>query len=240
MPDFSRFISFWTDRGNLSAADWKSFYHLTHSFLAACPVRSFEAELGDRKALIDDFFHDKIFMSAGGGGPAPYAPGALCQYFRNYLVDRTRNAWDAHKVSVEDDSTVYEGCGCDCSDDVDQVLADAGLEVSAVAEAARSFLKALEEPDRLYLALNTCADEAEALSNLAEKFRIASYHYRAKRLGITREKGQCETGYEKTRIGGWLQDVLGIGVSPDRREEILAALKILCLVSLSEWETVTP
>lgn len=236
MADFSRFIAYWNDRSNLSPDDWSSLYQLTHSFLAACSVRSFEAELGDRKSLIDDFFHDKIFMSAGANSPAPYAPGALCQYFRNYLIDRTRNAWDAHKVSSDDASDAYEGCGCDCDLDVDQILAETGLEISEVADSARLFLQSLEEPDRLYLALNTCADEAEALSNLAQKFRIASYHYRAKRLGITREKGQCEAGYEKTRIGAWLQEALGISLSAERRGEILAALKILCLVSLSEWE----
>ena len=236
MADFSQFIGYWERRAHLDPAGWHAFYQLTHRFLAACPVRSFAAELGERKVLIDDFFHDKIFMSAGSDAPAPFGAGALCQYFRRYLVDRTRNAWDAHRVSDEEAGTAYEGCAFTRVDDIDKILADGGLNIESVVAAARDFLAAQEEAERLYLALHTCADEAEALSGLAERHRIASYHYKAKKLGITREKGACEAGYEKTRIGEWLTRTLAVPLTAERQDEILAALKILCLVSLSEWE----
>lgn len=173
----SQFIGYWERRAHLDPADWHAFYQLTHRFLAACPVRSFAAELGERKVLIDDFFHDKIFMSAGSDcAGARLTTGALCQYFRRYLVDRTRNAWDAHRVSDEEAGTAYEGCAFTRVDDIDKILADGGLDIESVVAAARDFLAAQEEAERLYLALHTCADEAEALSGLAERHRIASYH----------------------------------------------------------------
>jgi hypothetical protein len=237
--DFSTFILLWSARNDLDVAGWESLYRMTHQYLASCPARSFEPGLDDRKTLIDDFFHDKIFMSAGAGGQAPFGAGALCKYFRNYLVDRTRNAWDAHRISADDAGTAYESCGCETEEDTDQVLAQIGLAVEKVAETAKTFLQALDESDRVYLALHTCADEAEALSALARRFRIASYHHRAKRLGITREKGEFDAGYEKTRIGTWLNQTLGIDLSAGHRKEILAAIKILCVVSLAQWEAVS-
>ncbi|MBP6421426.1 MAG: hypothetical protein KA271_00885 [Propionivibrio sp.] len=65
--EFSNFILLWSAHNDLDAAGWESPFRLTHQYLAFCLARSFEAELGDRKALIDDFFHDKIFMFAGVG-----------------------------------------------------------------------------------------------------------------------------------------------------------------------------
>ena len=234
MDRYLKFAELWHSRERLDEAGWAGLYQVTHELLASCSVKSFVAELGDRKALIDDFFHDKIFMTAGSGGGVPFSGGALCQYFRRYLTDRTRNAWDAHRVSGDEAETIYENCDCEPEEDTDQILEEIGLKVSQVAESARGFLETLAESDRIYLFFSACADEAEALSSLAKRFRIPSYHHRAKRLGITREKGQLEAGYEETQIGGWLSRSLGIGITADHSREILAALKILCLVSLSE------
>jgi hypothetical protein len=237
---FAQYIQYWNERQHLKADDWRHMYQLTHAFLASCAVRSFEQTLGTRKELIDDFFHDKVFMGAGSAAQAPYSAGALCQYFKNYLVDKTRNAWDNHRVSAEDVEAEYENCGCVQDQDAHEVLAEFGLPLQKVEQSARQFLATQDVSERMYLALHACADDPEALSNLAKRFRVPSYHYKAKKLGITREKGQTEAGYEKTQIGAWLADSLGLPLHPDAHDVILAALKILCFVSLSEWEATTP
>lgn len=243
MTSFNQYIHYWEQRHTLNAGDWQTLYQLTHRYLAACSIRDFEAELGDRKSLIDDFFHDKVFATAGSEGGAPVAPGVICVYLRNYLRDRLKSAWERKRVSTDDDDhpeSAYEQCGCESAEDIDEIMRDIGLTVELVSRHAQDFLTTLDENERMYLALHACADDPEALSNLAKRFRVPSYHYKAKKLGITREKGECELGYDKTAIGRWLSHSLGIELDREHSEAILAALKILCWVSLSQWEGSTP
>lgn len=243
MSNFPQYIYYWEHRTTLSSNDWSAFYQMTHRYLSSCSLGSFETELGNRKSLIDDFFHDKIFARAGSESGTPLGPGAICLYIHRYLKGRLRGAWEKKRVTVDDEDhpeDSYEHCGCEKSPDTDEILKLIGLAVGDVAESARGFLATQDEAERMYLALHACADEAEALSNLAKRFRVPSYHYKAKKLGITREKGDCEAGYENTAIGRWLNQALKIPLTDEYRQEILAALKILCLVSLSEWEGTTP
>ena len=88
----------------------------------------------------------------------------------------------------------------------------------------------------LYGAVGGLLTAKAVADNLRKSPKDRNLADKAKKLGITREKGACEAGYEKTRIGEWLTRALAIPLTAEHQEEILAALKILCLVSLSEWE----
>lgn len=241
---FEHYIALWKRRTTLGEAEWRDFYEQTHRFLALCQIRDFEADLGgDRKSLIDDFFYDKIFATAGSSAGEPFAPGALCSFFKNYLKDRQFSSWERRRVSADDDDhpeSGYARCACETDPDDLDLLSEVGLSLNEIMESASAFLQTLPEAERMYLALHACADDPEALSNLAKRFRVPSYHYKAKKLGITREKGEFENGYEKTAIGHWLNQDLQLPLNGDYVKEILAALKILCLVALSEWKEPSP
>ncbi len=242
--NFSLYIAYWNRRASLSEAEWRDFYALTHRFLALCGTHEYVADLGgDRKALIDDYFHDKIFATAGGSAGAPLAPGALCSFLKNYLKDRRKAAWERHRVSADDEEhpqDAYDHCAYTPDPDDEALLGEAGLALGRVLESASAFLETLPEAERMYLALHACADDPEALVNLAKRFRVPSYHYKAKKLGITREKGEFEAGYDKTAIGRWLHQDLRLPLTAEYLGEILAALKILCRVALSEWKEISP
>lgn len=241
---FEHYIALWKRRSDLSEAEWRDFYERTHRFLALCQIRDFEADLGgDRKVLIDDFFYDKVFATAGSSAGEPFAAGALCSFFKNYLKDRQYSSWERRRVSADDDDhpeSGYARCACETDPDDIYLLSEAGLSLDGIMESASAFLQTLPEAERMYLALHACADDPEALANLAKRFRVPSYHYKAKKLGITREKGAFEEGYEKTAIGCWLNQDLQLSLTDDYLKEILAALKILCLVALSEWKEPSP
>ena len=242
--NFSLYIAYWNRRTSLSEAEWRDFHALTHRYLALCGVHDSVADLGgDREDLINDFFHDTIFARAGGAAGAPVAPGALCGFFKNYLKSRGKAAWERHRVSADDEDRpqdAYDHCAYTPDPDDAALLGEAGLAPGDVLESASAFLETLPEAERMYLALHACADDPEALANLAKRFRVPSYHYKAKKLGITREKGEFEAGYDKTAIGRWLNQGLRLPLTAEYLGEILAALKILCWVALSEWKETSP
>ena len=63
---------------------------------------------------------------------------------------------------------------------------------------------------------------------LAKRWQIASYHYKAKKLGITGQKGGFFQGYEQTTLGSWLKK-LGAEISPAWQRELVTLLNLLCL-----------
>jgi hypothetical protein len=110
----------------------------------------------------------------------------------------------------------------------------AGLTRESVRQSARQFFSENEKWVHLYLALNTCVDQKARLSlkSLAEIHQIPSYHCRARKLGITRKKGQFEEGYEDTILGKWLVS-LGLAAKIENLGAIEVAFKILCWEALS-------
>jgi hypothetical protein len=110
----------------------------------------------------------------------------------------------------------------------------AGLTREFVRQSARQFFSENEKWVHLYLALNTCVEQKTRLSlkSLAEIHQIPSYHCRARKLGITRKKGQFEEGYEDTILGKWLVS-LGLAAKIENLGAIEAAFKILCWEALS-------
>ena len=78
-----------------------------------------------------------------------------------------------------------------------------------------------------FMTVETDAD-GEPLNKLAERFSIASYHYKAGQLGITRKKGELHEGYEHTKIGSWLANTLRIGIVPENIDLVLDAFQALC------------
>ncbi len=108
-----------------------------------------------------------------------------------------------------------------------------GLAWGEVAASARAFLDRLPDWARLYLRANTCPDrgEVQPLVRLAQAHQIASHHYKARQLGVTRKKGEFERGHERTLLGEWLAS---LGLAPQRENVglIETAFTILCREAL--------
>jgi hypothetical protein len=155
-------------------------------------------------------------------------PFALCAYFRRYLIDCTRASSFRRKLSIGDQITEAQledeiGAG----DDLDGCLAEHGLSARAVQLAARAFIAELPEPERLLLCEGFGKEAEGGLSGIASRHAIASYHYRAGRLGLVHKREGLTADYAKTRLGGWLQQTLGIAIEAENMAAILQVFKIL-------------
>jgi hypothetical protein len=91
----------------------------------------------------------------------------------------------------------------------------------------------------LYMRCHFCPEHADAvaLSTLARRHRIPSYHYKAVALGATVPKQQDAAleAFRASYRGQWLTR-LGIPVDREHLLEMSLALKVLCLVALKSQE----
>ncbi len=236
MQSNDRLSQLWAARDELTETEWEELYKLVFGILSRANPSILRSLPESREHYIQDFFLLKVFEPAKHQSSAPHGANELCSYFNNYLIDVYRSASLRTTDFVEDYSDVERTCedARNQGDVSDGEFFDYGLNHRDVHQSARSFLGELDEIGRVYLALHACADAPEPLYKLAERMRIPSYHYRAHQLGITRKKGEFQDGYESTQIGGWLAKGLGLELSAS--EAVLAALKILCLESLQQYQ----
>lgn len=220
-----RFIALWSRRATLRETEWAELYALVAGVLRNYWPEELRGLHDDRMVYVQDFFLKKVFEPARHDSTIPYGFGALCDWFRRFLRDQLRrgrrrpledtseNAWLVAESAAAGDC----GCGGD-----DHELPDAQL-----GESAKQFLSQLDPYSQAYLALSTCADDDLPISQIAERYRIPSYHRRAAQLGITRKRGEFVRGYEKTLLGRWMAG-LGITFDDQGRAGMLRALRHLC------------
>lgn len=108
-----------------------------------------------------------------------------------------------------------------------------------IREAARQFFATNAEWVPAVLAEHLCAEEPERkpLSHWRSLLG-SSYHYQARKLGITGPKWMPWPDYRKTKLGAWL---VWLGIDPEdsaEREAIRHAFKILCEEAFS-WRDPT-
>jgi hypothetical protein len=193
----------------------------------------------DREELISQFIYFKVFrLEASHAHPesfprhsAPSNGHAVCAYFRRYLIDCLRNAAHQRNVSFDDENVLaeVEQQGAMQSDPVGSVLVQYGLDEPTVRESAECFIAGLDECDWLLLAgsLGWLSNEKGGLSRIATRYQIASYHYRARKLGVTLKKGALPADFAATSIGEWIEHTLGIDIAVENRVAILIVLGIL-------------
>jgi len=133
----------------------------------------------------------KVFEPTKHNSNAPIGPNELCTYFNNFLIDVYRSAHNRNIEFIENYDEVEHACvdvlhGITALEDKE--FYDYGKSYQEVFDSALTFLDKLDEVARIYLALHACADTPEPLSNLAKRYCIPSYHYRARQLGISRKK----------------------------------------------------
>jgi hypothetical protein len=238
-------VRLWRRRQTLSSDEMGRMYLIVGGALKICNPPELNVLGEGRQELIAQFIYVKVLRldadpdeaeeapAARGakGGSAHSAPSsafALCAYFRRYLIDCTRASSFRRKLSIgeqitEDQLEAQVGAGEDAQD----CLRDHGLSAAAVHAAARSFIAGLAEPERILLCEGFGNEAAGGLSGIASRHAIASYHYRAGRLGLVHKREGLPADYAKTQLGGWITQTLGIAIEPENMAAILEVFKIL-------------
>lgn len=227
----------WCRRQRLAPDEMVLGYRLVHRALAGCTPPELAALGESRQELVSQFIYLKVLRLDAGAEPAserqahsaPSNAFALCAYFRRYLIDCTRASAFRSKTAL-DDEAAQAALNAQASDEEESgegALADLGLSAEQVVQAARAFIRALPEPERLLLCEGFGHERAGGLSGVAARHGIASYHYRAGRLGLVHRKGALPADYARTRLGAWLEQTLGIALAPENRTAIGQVFQIL-------------
>ena len=229
----------WQRRARLSHDEMASIYTIVRHALTTYHPLELLALAEDKEELISQFIYLKVFRLEARHPQtatfplhsAPSSGHAVRAYFRRYLIDYLRSASHQRNISLDDDDVMLEieQQATVYADPVGSVLMQYGLDEATVRESAAEFIAGLDEPDRLLLggSLGWLSNARGGLSQVASRYRIASYHYRARKLGVTLRKGAVPADFARTAIGQWIEQKLGIDVTPDNRTAILLVLGIL-------------
>lgn len=251
-----RLQALWRQRDTLTAAQWEELYRTVQRILRSAHFPEYHGLPGiPRRDYVDQFFAERVFLSTKRDAYPPHA-GALRMYYRRYLQDllrrRAADPLGAKRVAahVDDehaqrhaDSGFAHAMRLAPSPGAEQKLGEYGLTFVQVRDSAAAFLEAQESWVRLYLQAHFCAgkEEARPLSAVAERYRIASYHYRARQLGISWPRGGFAhySDYGETLIGRWMRALLAAGsgddvqIMPEHHDLMALLLEILCATALS-------
>lgn len=235
-------VGLWRRRQQLSPDEMGRMYAIVGDALRSCSPPELKVLGESRQELVAQFIYVKVLRldadpdeSEEGAGPAadghsaPSTAFALCAYFRRYLIDCTRASSFRRKLSIGEQVSEAQLDAQLGSQDApgDDCLAEHGLSEARVQALARTFIEALPEPERLLLCEGFGREAAGGLSGIASRHAIASYHYRAGRLGLVHKRTGLPADYARTLLGGWIQGTLGIAISPDNMPAILQVFKIL-------------
>lgn len=234
-------VSLWRRRQRLSEREVGRIYRLVETALRGYTPPELQALGEGREELVAQFIFSKVLRldapsdaseglpdGAEDGHSAPSSSYALCAYFRRYLIDCTRASSFKRRVSLADESIENQAEErLESGDDLDSSLAEHGLSPQKVAVQAKAFIANLPEPEKLLLCESFGREAAGGLSGVAARHAIASYHYRAGRLGLVHRRENLPADYARTTLGGWIQDSLGIPIDPENMVAILSVFKIL-------------
>lgn len=229
----------WRHRRSLPPGDMGTLYRIVGDALRACNPPELGALGEGRLELVAQFLYAKVLQLDGGAPPtgvaddgpphsAPTTAFALCAYFRRYLIDCTRASAHRRRAVVgEQVSQAQVDASQGAYDDPEAVLRDHGLDGAGVAAAARAFIAALPEPERLLLCEGFGDERPGGLSGVAARHAIASYHYRAGLLGLVHRRSALPADYAATTLGRWIARTLRIPIAAENAEAILRVFEIL-------------
>ena len=241
--DSAELVRLWQHRQALAPPQMGRLYAIVGGALVGCHPPEMQALGESRQELVAQFIYIKVLRldvdpdDGEDGDPAPKARGshsapssafALCAYFRRYLIDCTRASSFRRKLSLgEEVGDAQLDAQLGEHEDAEDCLAEHGLSSARVHAAARDFIAGLDEPERLLLCEGFGKEAAGGLSGVAARHAIASYHYRAGRLGLVHKREALPADYGRTHIGRWLQEGLGLTMAAENMGAILQVFKIL-------------
>ena len=238
--DNQAIVDYWHRRrlpAGLTEAEWEDFYHRVTRLLMRTRLPTEYGETMARQDLIHAFFVQKILQNARTTQAGDLESAhALHSYLKRFALDELDDL--TKEACLNEDGAADKGllaetiaaCPVMLSHDDLHLLAEAGIDVATANEKADRFLATLGEGERRMLRHHTCAEDEDRLpmDAIAKRWQIASYHYKAKKLGITGQKGGFFHGYEKTLLGGWLKE-LRAEISPEWHRELVSLFNLLCL-----------
>jgi hypothetical protein len=233
--DQHRLTDYWVRRDQLADEEWRDFYRYVRSALHRCPAPELSSLPDGRESYIDEFFTEKIFFRASHAsesGIQSISGGALCGFFRRYLIDLLRSYQRTPLLDPADmDHRPGEEPGFDADGALQDFLAHLGGHAT-LNQSISEFLANLEDWAVLMLQGHFCADDdAVPMSALCKG--IPSYHYKAQKLGITIKRGSTDLlGYEHTLIGQWMMS-LGVEITAPNASIIQFLLGALCLEAVA-------
>ncbi|WP_425325478.1 hypothetical protein [Paraburkholderia sacchari] len=229
----------WQRRTALNHAEMASLYTIVRRALTGYHPFELQALAEDKEELISQFLFSKVFRLETPAAelmsfPAHSAPSnshAVCSYFRRYLIDCLRSASHRRNVSIDENEVLAEldQRSAMHADPVSAALFQYGLDEDSVRASAVRFIGSLDEAAQLLLAgtLGWLSAEKGGLAQIAARYGIASYHHRARKLGVTLRKGAMPADFARTGIGRWIEETLGIEIAVENRIALLAVLGIL-------------
>ena len=229
LRDRDAFSEYWLRLDELNAQEWESFYRLVRQALVRCPAPELGSLPDTRESYIDEFFTEKLFFKAqrmSDTGIQSLSGGALCRFFRNYLLDHLRH-YERRPIAKTNPDDEGHSEVPDDDGQVDRFVSTIGRD--RLGHALQAFLASLPDWALLMLRGHFCADEDEAapMSSLCKG--IPSYHYKAQKLGITVKRGADGLiGYEHTQIGQWMESI-GVQIAPENHAVMTFLLGAICL-----------
>jgi hypothetical protein len=232
-------VQLWQRRRKLSSAEIGRIYYLVETALKDSNPPELNALGEGRQELVVEFIYTKVLklgsdpvdLEKSGSeseNSAPSSTFAVCAYFRRYLIDCTRASSFKRKVSLDDESNDSDFLQkADDTESLEESLVEFGLSSQKVSRAAKQFIANLDAPEKILLCEGFGSDESGGLSGVASRHSIASYHYRAGRLGLVHKKERLPKEYGKTQLGAWIEQTLGIPIQPENMTTILSVFKIL-------------
>ena len=242
----------WQNHGGLNEEQEVYLYHEVMQILHHSHFPELSSLPESKEDYVHSYFVEKILFRKQSPGQTTIHAGFIRIAFRNYLRDLLRRPLNRDQVQLEAiDDDQFNGSthleqlsqhqqdkdGVDeaVSANIEQILAEHGLTLEQVQDSAWQWLQAQEKWAQLYLSVHFCPDSDDSppsLQELAVQHRIASYHYRARKLGITNKKTDLPSDFNKTAIGRWAVG-LGIEIEPENISVLLFLFKCLCLATLS-------
>lgn len=236
-------VRLWRRRQTLSSEEMGQMYRIVGGALGSCHPPELRVLGEGRAELVAQFIYAKVLRldadpdeaedasaeaEAKGHGSAPSTAFALCAYFRRYLIDCTRASSFRRKLSIGDQISENQlEAEVGAAESAEDELAEHGLSTPSVHAAARAFIAGLPEPERILLCEGFGREAQGGLSGIASRHAIASYHYRAGRLGLVHKREGLPADYARTTLGQWISQTLGIAIEAGNMAAILQVFKIL-------------
>lgn len=222
----------WGTRATLDDQQWVRLCELVCNVLRRCSPSELRGLPDQKEDYVQGFIVQKVLRTKFSGTQLDSA-AALCTFFSRYLRSLLKSS--AMKIEYLDDELSLERIandssaelGCDCESVEDQI------DFGRFLDSAKEFWAELETEDQIYLSLHACDPEGDPLSSIAIRYRIASYHYRAGRLGITRKKNELPSTFGNTRIGRWMTEKLHIVMNTEAMDDVAKAFQALCATALA-------
>ncbi|WP_250454453.1 hypothetical protein [Caballeronia sp. ATUFL_M2_KS44] len=242
MLDGATLVDLWHRRTALTDIEIGQMYELVRHALRSYYPAELRALPDDKEELVAQFIFSRVLRfdleqraSAASPESAPSTVYALCAYFRRFLIDCLRSAGLQRNLSMEIEGvqTEVERSAHAPADSIEASLAEHNLSEARVRMLARAFVASLNAHDRIVLAgsLGSIRERGGGLRGVADAYDVPSYHYRARKLGVTMKKSATPEDFAGTLIGHWIAGTLRIEISEDNRAAILVVLSLLAMES---------